>query len=225
MTTRRRITCRRELYRLSQQPSAHAAAQATRRAFHDECRDRASASRNKAAELDARVAKIHAASQRRHKEMRAKDALTEQKLTQKAAAKKQTKDDAAAAEMQCSIDAFEAKMAKLGKAGVAGGGSGSGGSSGAGTEADIGTLKGAARTPLSQAQRLKMFLSDKECIQQEAEVRCLGRSGQRRRIHFAWAEGAQGLQRMHERRCMCRSTCSGCTSGAARMCRQRASGV
>ena len=89
-------------------------AQRAQRAFHDDCRDRSNAARKKAADLDSRVAKIHAATQQRHRELKEKDARSARKTHQKAAARKQAAREAEARDLEQGIQSFEGKIAKMG---------------------------------------------------------------------------------------------------------------
>lgn len=142
--------------------AAHEMAQRTQRAFHDDCRDRAAGARKKAADLDDRVVQIHTATQQRHRELKEKDARGVRTAAQKVADRKQAARAAEASDMARGIQSFEGKLAKMGKGAAA---------SRAAEVGLEGTAEALGTTPLSQGQRLKQFLPEKDRIQREAEVR------------------------------------------------------
>lgn len=145
--------------------AAQEMAERSRRAFHDDCRDRSAAARKQAADLDNRVVQIHTATQQRHRELKEKDARGVRTAAQNVAARKQAAQDAEVSTTSRAIQSFEGNLEKMGKATPGKRALESGGVGTEGSKAALGT------TPLTQGQRLKQFLPDKDRMQREAEVR------------------------------------------------------
>lgn len=140
--------------------TAQEMAERSRRAFHDSCTDRSAAARKKAADLEGRVAKIHTASQKHHRELKEKDARAARTVKQKEIARKQAAQEAETNEMIRSIQSFEERLEKSGLSATVK----TAGDDTADSKAMFGT------TPLDQSQRLKQFLPDTQKMQKEAEV-------------------------------------------------------